>query len=166
MCTDAEIETVEEICQKFRDAGFPDLADHIAEAWKRERSDAMKTAMMAKCEVCSEQPIGNAAAMREALVGLEKSVQDFMATKGRNFYPDLAVALEAAAAAISAPPRNCDVGTAEEQAERMRRQFCAKQKRDGIIDCSLCPIRHVYQRDCTLAWAQIPYEAEEGGAAQ
>lgn len=64
--------------------------------------------------------------------------------------------------ALALPRRQCDVGTAEEQAERMRRQFCAKLKRDGIIDCSLCPIRHAYQRDCTLAWAQMPYEAEEG----
>lgn len=117
MCTDAEIETVEEICQKFRDAGFPDLADHIAEAWKRERSDAMKTAMMAKCEVCSEQPLGNAAAMRKALVGLSQAVQDFMATKGSNFYPDMAVALEAAAAALSAPPRNCDLFSIYSEAE-------------------------------------------------
>ena len=62
------------------------------------------------------------------------------------------------------PLRQCDMGTAAEQAERMRRKFCATQKRDGIIDCSLCPIRHAYRRDCTLAWAQMPYEAEEGGA--
>lgn len=43
-------------------------------------------------------------AMREALVGLAQAVQDFMATKGRNFYPDMAVALEASAAALAAPP--------------------------------------------------------------
>ena len=71
--------------------------------------------------------------------------------------------VEKVKAALALPRRNCDVGTAEEQAERMRRKFCAKQKRDGIIDCSLCPIRHAYRRDCTLAWAQMPYEAEKGG---
>ena len=67
-----------------------------------------------------------------------------------------------AEAALALPRRQCDVGTAEQQAERMRRQFCAKQKRDGIIDCSRCPIRHAYRRDCTLAWAQMPNA--EGGA--
>lgn len=51
----------------------------------------------------------NMKAMREALVGLAQAVQDFLATKGRNFYPDMAVALEAAAAALAAPPRNCDL---------------------------------------------------------
>ena len=62
---------------------------------------------------------------------------------------------------LSTPVRNCDVGTAEEQSNR-RRKFCAKQKRNGIINCGYCPIKHQYQRDCTLAWAQMPYE--EGGA--
>ena len=64
--------------------------------------------------------------------------------------------------ALSEPPRNCDVDTPYEQANRMR-QFCAKQKRNGIINCGYCPIKHQYQRDCTLAWAQMPY-TEEGGA--
>lgn len=65
-------------------------------------------------------------------------------------------------AALSEPPRQCDVGTAQEQASRMR-QFCTKQKRNGIINCGYCPIKHEYQRDCTLSWAQMPYEAQEGG---
>ena len=65
-------------------------------------------------------------------------------------------------AALALPPRQCDVGTPYEQANRMR-QFCAKQKRNGIINCGYCPIKHQYQRDCTLAWAQMPY-TEEGGA--
>ena len=65
--------------------------------------------------------------------------------------------------ALSEPPRNCDVGTAEEQGNRMWR-FCAKQKRNGIINCGYCQIKHQYERDCTLDWAQMPYEAQEGGA--
>ena len=55
----------------------------------------------------------NIAAMREALVGLAQAVREFMATKGANFYPDVAIALEAANAALSAPPRVCDVNTLE-----------------------------------------------------
>ena len=47
--------------------------------------------------------IGNAAAMRDALVGLARAVRAFMATKGANFYPDIAIALEAANAALSSP---------------------------------------------------------------
>ena len=58
--------------------------------------------------------------------------------------------------ALSAPPRNCDVGTAEEQAERLRR-FCIRQ------DCATCPC-NIGKADgrCEFAWAQLPYE--EGGA--
>ncbi len=65
-------------------------------------------------------------------------------------------------AALAEPARQCDVGTPYEQANRMR-QFCDKQKRNGIINCGYCPIKHQYQRDCTLAWAQMSY-AEEGRA--
>ena len=62
--------------------------------------------------------------------------------------------------AMETPLRNCDVGTPYEQVNRMR-QFCAKQKRNGIINCGYCPIKHQYERDCTLAWAQMPYEADD-----
>lgn len=55
----------------------------------------------------------NMAAMREALVVLAQAVREFMATKGSNFYPDVAAALETADAALSEPPRVCDVNTLE-----------------------------------------------------
>ena len=62
-------------------------------------------------------------------------------------------------------PRQCDVGTPEEQAERFR-NFC---KMDYISeDCpDDCPL---YRKDCStircpFAWAQTPYEAQEGGAS-
>ena len=63
--------------------------------------------------------------------------------------------------ALSAPPRQCDVGTPYEQANRMR-QFCAEQKRDGMRSCAYCPIAKPFTLDCALIWAQMPY-AEEGG---
>lgn len=46
--------------------------------------------------------------MREALVGLARAVRAFMATKGANFYPGIAIALKAANAALSEPERNCE----------------------------------------------------------
>lgn len=53
-------------------------------------------------------------------------------------------------AALAEPPRNCDVGTSEEQSERYD-EFC------DIHDCrSDCPL---FKADsCELAWAQMPYE--------
>lgn len=58
--------------------------------------------------------------------------------------------------ALKTKPRNCDVGTAEEQAERFL-TFCTNhQTFDG---CSECPL---YGSDrCEIAWTQMPYE--EGG---
>ncbi len=107
----------------------------------------------------------NMAAMREALVRIRCIAKTFMAaTRMRHVTDSARIDVggieELANSALSAPARNCDVGTPYEQANRMR-QFCAKQKRNGIVNCGYCPIKHQYQRDCTLAWAQMPY-AEEG----
>ena len=70
---------------------------------------------------------------------------------------DLCEAKTAIQKALSAPARNCDVGTAEEQSERFDK-FC------DTHDCRRndCPL---FKADgCELAWAQMPYEAEEGDA--
>lgn len=69
-------------------------------------------------------------------------------------------AIDKARAALAAPVRNCDVGTAEEQSARMA-EFCRAQyeKSDGVLLCSGC---RFHDRDCQFAWAQMPYE--EGGA--
>lgn len=60
--------------------------------------------------------------------------------------------------ALSAPPRNCDVGTPEEQAERYE-NLCDSHTCGSICSGSCCPL---YDYDCSpFAWAQMPYE--EGG---
>lgn len=71
-------------------------------------------------------------------------------------------------AAIAAPTRNCDVGTAVEQDERFD-AFCEAHKYvgdDGTNWCSAtCPCYKSI--DCGVRWAQMPYEAEgakQGGA--
>ena len=64
----------------------------------------------------------------------------------------------------AAPPRNCDVGTANEQEVRFKR-FCESHwdlnKPDST--CAGCPLdeRRVGTA-CEFAWAQMPYEAGEG----
>lgn len=63
--------------------------------------------------------------------------------------------IETCKAALALPPRNCDVGTAEEQHKRWN-AFCT-----GRGCCSSCPAYSV-DADCSIAWAQMPYE--EGGA--
>ena len=102
---------------------------------------------------------GNQMKMREALEWLLGF--GYSTTDGGFHMQDAKMVRNKIEAALSAPPRQCDVGTAEEQGNRMRR-FCAKQKRNGIINCGYCQIRHQYERDCTLDWAQMPYEKEGG----
>lgn len=59
------------------------------------------------------------------------------------------------------PPRNCDVGTAEEQLDRWglfcqnKRPFCEHRHA-----CHICGER--YRMKCMMEWAQMPYT--EGGA--
>lgn len=59
------------------------------------------------------------------------------------------------------PPRNCDVGTAEEQLDRYG-LFCQKKCLicENRFSCHLCGER--YRMKCMMKWAQMPYE--EGGA--
>lgn len=73
-----------------------------------------------------------------------------------------------AKSALTAPQRNCDVGTAEEQ----HRRFI-----DYCNTCD-CPMGCIHRKEfigmldtrcasmlkCYIRWAQMPYESEEGGA--
>ena len=63
--------------------------------------------------------------------------------------------------ALAAPARNCDVGTAEEQAKRYARHCDAYLRDDGGKPCTNCPCcgKIPYGR-CEFAWAQLPYESE------
>lgn len=64
--------------------------------------------------------------------------------------------------ALSAPPRNCDIGTADEQAQRFH-EFCKRNQSpiQGMCSSS-CPCKH--QPDmchCYAAWSQMPYKKGE-----
>ena len=62
--------------------------------------------------------------------------------------------------AIATPLRNCDVGTADEQAQRYDK-FCE------VMDCVKCPVHALWHHyfeicknrkvSCGLIWAQMPY---------
>ena len=59
--------------------------------------------------------------------------------------------------ALSAPARQCDVGTADEQNARYEHYCFIHRTMDRC--CQDCPIKD--EPCCELAWAQTPY-AEEG----
>lgn len=78
--------------------------------------------------------------------------------------------------ALAKKPRQCDIGTADEQNERFKcfcknHQYVSSDSEEGfppIYVCSdkSCPLHEYYiehgEDSCELAWAQTPYAAEEG----
>ena len=67
-------------------------------------------------------------------------------------------------AEIGKPPRNCDVGTAEEQAVRFG-ALCGKYYNEEYPCDKECPLAslpmiHGFPR-CQAYWAQMPYEESE-----
>lgn len=107
---------------------------------------------------------GNAAAMREALKNLVDRTSEYIKECNPSIAGGCEIrrALENAKDAIAAPPRNCDVGTAEEQAERFY-NFCTEHSSAIHGMCNYrCPcIDSVDKCHCLCKWAQMPYE--EGG---
>lgn len=110
---------------------------------------------------------GNQQKMREALEYVlhfdatdETAMEDGLTDAERimEYADHIAECQKKAHAALSAPPRNCDVGTAEEQYKR----YLAHCRRTP--HCTGCKAFTNYLERCEFAWAQTPYEAQEGGA--
>ena len=104
---------------------------------------------------------GNAAAMRKAL----ESVRNWCINRLVNAPYQVTVEglLSFVNVGLSAPPRNCDVGTADEQAKRFH-SFCKKfQSRIQGMCSPLCPFIDCCDVcHCMTKWSQMPYK--EGGA--
>jgi len=136
-------------------------ADRIEAAWKRERAkveaDALAVGGIVEAARTAEKSsaVGNAAAILEALRKINR-----LCGIGTVEVSSFEIG-SICDAALSAPARNCDVGTAEEQAERMR-LYCNSHGEDesGCFRCEKCPF--LTDERCELAWAQMPYEAQEG----
>ena len=62
--------------------------------------------------------------------------------------------IEKVKAVLPLPRRNCDVGTAEEQAKRFS-FFCMRYH-----GCGKCPLNKG-RKDCKFSWAQMPYDESE-----
>lgn len=172
---------------KVHDAMMPDVHDilcdvasRIEAAWKREMTEAEANALAVGGLVEAERQrvvvskketttIGNAAALREAVVALLDALDSLGCDESTAtlaaFVPDMAdssarclAAFRKAKEALSAPARQCDVGTPEEQYRR-HDKFC-DATRNGMsgYHCEDAP-RCVF---CFSKWSQTPYVAEEG----
>lgn len=154
-------ETVADIVAEMR----KDIAEGTVGIWSdfggeiaRSYADCIEAAHKREVETTTDESsavgtdcnhFGNAAKMREALETISKCDT----SKEEDCYTLYRVC----EAALSALPRNCDIGTVAEQSDRMRR-FCC--------DCGGCAVckwgKGMSFCECVLAWAQMPYE--EGGA--
>ena len=137
--------TVRGIAQEMLNTSMQEITAEVVYGWASRLADACKQSVTD----CNQ--LGNTAKMREALEAI-KDTLDKWRLNGVEYwqYSEL---FDIANTALSAPPRNCDVGTAEEQYRRFLK-FC-----HGEI-CEKCPVHDA--RSCKLAWAQMPYG--EGGA--
>lgn len=153
------------------------LADRIEAAAKREedrRRDEVlslqRTIVKMQDAIARQADAVNAASLREAL---ENARSKFIhikkcADEGEVSRKKLAILCDFVSreitAALAAPPRNCDVGTAEEQAECHER-FCAAHYKADAVDaqCFGCPASDKKETDCEFVWGQLPFAPAEGG---
>lgn len=155
------------------------LLRHLDEAHKREIEDAERRgnheATAAICETIEKvgplydaESVGNSVKLRKAVEETKSTIARCMEILNKipdscgygGLLDDVADELcdlreECINDALAAPARNCDVGTADEQAERFV-EFCDEEKgnREHCRNCRLCNAQ-----DCELAWAQLPYDA-------
>lgn len=147
-------------------------SDRIDAAWKREKAEwesaacaCVSDAVMSGRVAVEHPPFGNAAAMREALLRIVEFAKAW-ADPGADAATTLGLIIDKAESALSSPPRQCDIGSAEEQVARYH-AFCYRMMKQNNHCCGPCPCHKFVNgeaQSCTLIWAQMPYEAEEGGA--
>ena len=108
---------------------------------------------------------GNQQKIREVLndiVGIAKIALNMNSLENSN-NSELWRIIDKCKSALSAPARQCDVGTVEEQESRYKR-FCDSHKwvdDEGVNACSFdCPLYNA--SECALRWAQTPHGAQEG----
>ena len=147
------------------------IADRIEAAAKREREAGAEAAQicgeigeMVGREADCHQPVTdchglNAAAMREACANIAEYAKTAAChTEDAHLLGYLNQIERWAEAALSAPKRNCDVGTSDEQSARFD-AHCRKH-----MGCLTCPLREKdggVPKHCEFAWAQMPYEEEK-----
>ena len=107
----------------------------------------------------------NMKAMREALesiLNIAYEVKDLNADGWCRTSIPTEFVIDTIKSALAKPPRNCDVGTAEEQAQRFGNHCESLLTKDGSNPCTGCPCCGVVQYGrCEFAWAQMPYEEGE-----
>lgn len=136
----------------------------VCEHCKESFSESAKCYLRKKKDVTK----GNQQKMRETLLVVRDALDTISAHEDDIEFVRAWIrqTKEAVQAALAAPPRNCDVGTAEEQIARFN-EFCDSEwQNSGSANCGNCPlwVSGRIGHDCQIRWEQMPYTAEEGGA--
>ena len=143
---------------------YAPLADRIHLAWERERVEIATKAATQGVKLTNEKfanlPIGNMAAVREALKNLTRFAEsdirqlECLAKRaidndiyGGGILQALCGAIREGKSVLDLPPRNCDVGTVKEQEKRYH---------------AIGQLYHTLTLTNALQWAQMPYSKEGG----
>ena len=103
-----------------------------------------------------EKSVGNSAKMREALEAALKTIRGVINGTISPRSNTVFDCRDKLSAALAAPPRNCDMGTARQQEKRHKEEACLKSacpKHEGFVS-KAC-------KGCFAMWSQMPYK---GGA--
>ena len=143
-------DTVRDIAEEMLNTSMQEITAERINGWATRLAEACEQSVT----ICNH--LGNAAKMREALEQAQRVLHcaiDADIIKGEDAHK----AFNTVTAALSSSPRNCDVGTAEEQSERYEKFCYAHRSREkGCGGCPLCDIVC-----CGFAWLQMPYEEGE-----
>ena len=155
--------TVREVAQEMLNTSMQSITAERINGW------AVRLAAACEQTVTNCNQLGNAAAMRKALVQVSRIAVEMTRKtitgepEDRKTVDRWALRLcDIACDAVSAPPRNCDVGTAEEQEARFNK-FCFSYYNINNVDgeCNTCPLNDNVKTTCEFAWMQMPYEEGE-----
>ena len=113
--------------------------------------------------------VGNATALREAIEPwvafgewlLENAGKEGLGAAIREYGPIIRQRLEELRAVLAKPPRNCDVGTAEEQISRWN-AYCNEGKARCLVHGKR---RFINCTVCFADWSQMPNVADREGVA-
>ena len=164
-------ETIADIVAEMRSNEFDDPSFNVyslvaAPTLARGWADRIEAAVNQPVTNCNR--LGNAKKMREALercASMGEQIEKQLGSSEDTVYAfrgERCLAhniSECARAALDAPPRNCDVGTVEEQDAR-HSKWCRKYGIDGDMEVA-CAHQDMSCTLCALRWSQMPYE--EGG---
>lgn len=101
--------------------------------------------------------VGNSAALREAL---KDNTQLLAVVHSDEYTAEITEQIDKNTSVLAAPARNCDVGTADEQADRFKAFCYANRTPDNECSkgCQFNDTSAVCY--CQARWAQMPYEED------